>query len=63
VAQGRRPPSSQAAQAWPEFIDEAENDVLAYMPFPSDHWPNIHSTNGLERLNGEIKRRTEPPSD
>jgi putative transposase len=42
-----------------EFMDEAESDVLAYMAFPSDHWPKIHSTNGLERLNGEIKRRTE----
>lgn len=29
------------------------------MAFPKDHWPKIHSTNGLERLNGEIKRRTE----
>jgi putative transposase len=42
-----------------DFMDEAENDVLAYMAFPPDHWPKIHSTNGLERLNGEIKRRTE----
>jgi hypothetical protein len=33
--------------------------VLAYMGFPADHWSNLHSTNGLERLNGEIKRRTE----
>ncbi len=41
------------------FMDEAETDVLAYMSFPADHWPKIHSTNGLERLNGEIKRRTE----
>jgi transposase-like protein len=41
------------------FMDEAEQDVLAYMGFPADHWPKIHSTNGLERLNGEIKRRTE----
>ena len=41
------------------FMDEAENDVLAYMSFPADHWPKIHSTNGLERLNGEIKRRTD----
>jgi transposase-like protein len=41
------------------FMDEAENDVLAYMGFPADHWSKIHSTNGLERLNGEIKRRTE----
>jgi hypothetical protein len=29
------------------------------MSFPADHWPKIHSTNGLERLNGEVKRRTE----
>jgi putative transposase len=41
------------------FMDEAETDVLAYMAFPLDHWPKIHSTNGLERLNGEIKRRTD----
>jgi len=41
------------------FMDEAEEDVLAYMGFPADHWPKIHSTNGLERLNGEVKRRTE----
>ena len=41
------------------FMDEAEEDVLAYMSFPADHWPKIHSTNGLERLNGEVKRRTE----
>jgi transposase-like protein len=41
------------------FMDEAEGDVLAYMSFPAEHWPKIHSTNGLERLNGEVKRRTE----
>ena len=41
------------------FMDEAETDVLAYMAFPPDHWPKLHSTNGLERLNGEIKRRTD----
>ena len=41
------------------FMDEAETDVLAYMSFPAEHWPKIHSTNGLERLNGEIKRRTQ----
>ena len=39
-------------------MDEAENDVLAYMAFPKEHWSQIHSTNPLERLNGEIKRRT-----
>lgn len=41
------------------FMDEAEGDVLAYMTFPKDHWQKIYSTNGLERVNGEIKRRTE----
>ena len=41
------------------FRDEAESDVLAYMSFPPEHWSKLHSTNGLERLNGEIKRRTE----
>jgi transposase-like protein len=41
------------------FMDEAEDDVLAYMSFPAEHWSKIHSTNGLERLNGEVKRRTE----
>ncbi len=40
-------------------MDEAETDVLAFMSFPKDHRPKIHSTNPLERLNGEIKRRTE----
>jgi transposase-like protein len=39
--------------------DDAETDVLAYMTFPKDHRAKIHSTNPLERLNGEIKRRTE----
>jgi len=41
------------------FMDEAEADVLAFMSFPKDHRPKIHSTNPLERLNGEIKRRTD----
>ena len=41
------------------FLDEAESDVLAYMSFPAAHRTKLHSTNSLERLNGEIKRRTE----
>ncbi len=41
------------------FMDEAEDDVLDYMSFPVEHWLKIHSTNGLERLNGEVKRRTD----
>ncbi len=41
------------------LMDEAEADVLAYMTFPAQHRTKLHSTNPLERLNGEIKRRTE----
>jgi transposase-like protein len=40
-------------------MDSAEEDVLAYMTFPKQHWTKLHSTNPIERLNGEIKRRTE----
>ncbi len=40
-------------------MDEAEPDVLAYMSFPAAHCAKLHSTNPLERVNGEIKRRTE----
>jgi putative transposase len=41
------------------LMDEAEPDVLAYMNFPAPHRAKLHSTNPIERLNGEIKRRTE----
>jgi transposase-like protein len=41
------------------IMDEAETDVLAYMSFPLAHRAKLHSTNPLERVNGEIKRRTE----
>jgi putative transposase len=41
------------------IMDEAEHDVLAYMTFPRQHWTKLHSTNPIERLNGEIKRRTD----
>ena len=41
------------------FMDDAEADVLAYMSFPTQHRAKLHSTNPLERLNGEIKRRTD----
>ena len=40
-------------------MDTAEEDVLAYMSFPAQHRTKLHSTNPLERLNGEIKRRTD----
>ena len=42
-----------------ELMDAAEHDVLAYMDFPREHRAKIHSTNPIERLNGEIKRRTD----
>jgi putative transposase len=62
-----------AAQAWrhvadqlrPRFrnlaalMDQAEADVLAFMAFPRQHWPKLHSTNPLERLNKEVKRRAD----
>jgi putative transposase len=41
------------------LLDQAEDDVLAFMTFPNEHRAKIHSTNPLERVNGEIKRRTE----
>ena len=53
----------QALQArWPQaakVLVEAEEDVLAYMAFPREHWTRIFSTNVLERLHREVKRRTE----
>ena len=42
-----------------EMMDQAEPDVLAYMAFPQAHRAKLHSTNPIERLNGEIKRRTD----
>lgn len=47
---------------WPraaELLLEAEEDVLAYMHFPEAHWRQLKSTNPLERLNKEIRRRTD----
>lgn len=46
---------------WPkaaELLAAAEEDALAYMDFPRDHWTRIYSTNLLERLIREIRRRT-----
>ena len=47
---------------WPklaDFIIDSEADVLAYMTFPSQHRTKLHSTNPLERLNKEVKRRAD----
>ena len=41
-----------------KLMDDAETEVLAYMSFPSAHRKQINSTNPLERLNAEVKRRT-----
>jgi transposase-like protein len=48
-------------QRWPQaaaVMEDAREDVLAYMHFPAEHWTRIYSTNPLERLNKEVKRRT-----
>jgi transposase-like protein len=42
-----------------ELMDASEADVLAYAAFPREHWRQIWSNNPLERLNKEVKRRTE----
>lgn len=41
------------------LMDEAEEDVLASMHFPAAHRAKLHGTNPIERLTGEIKRRTD----
>jgi len=46
---------------WPkasQLLMNAEDDILAYMVFPKEHWKRIYSNNVLERLNKEVKRRT-----
>ena len=42
-----------------EMLEDARNDLLAFAEFPSPHWRQIWSTNPLERVNKEIKRRTD----
>ena len=42
-----------------QAMEEAEDDVLAYMSFPKAHRTKLHSTNTLERLNREVKRRAD----
>jgi putative transposase len=40
------------------LLEDAEDDLLAYMAFPREHWRQLYSNNPLERLNKEIKRRS-----
>src|SRR5204863_10041443 len=42
-----------------ELLAEAEDDLLAFYGFPTDHWPKLRTTNPLERVNREIGRRTD----
>jgi transposase-like protein len=41
-----------------ELLEEAAEDVLAHMHFPREHRRRLHSTNPIERLHKEVKRRT-----
>jgi hypothetical protein len=41
------------------FIEASEADVLSYMDFPAQYRTKIHSTNPIERLNKEVKRRAD----
>jgi hypothetical protein len=52
--------ADQLRPRWPKLaalMDDSEADVLAYMAFPAQHRTKLHSTNPLERLNKEVKRR------
>ena len=54
--------ADQLRPRWPKLatlMDESEADVLAYMAFPAQHRTKLHSTNPLERLNKEVKRRAD----
>lgn len=53
--------AEQMQPIYPKATDlllDAEGDILAYKAFPKEHWGRIHSTNMIERINKEIKRRT-----
>ena len=62
ASQALRHLADQVRAQWPKlgaFIDESETDVLSHMDFPLQHRTKIHSTNPLERLNKEVKRRAD----
>jgi putative transposase len=54
--------ADQLRARWPKLgmlMDDSEHDVLAYITFPAQHRTKLHSTNPLERLNKEVKRRAD----
>ena len=55
----RSPTSSASLAQTANLMDESEHDVLAYLAFPAQHRTKLHSTNPLERLNKEVKRRAD----
>ena len=62
ASQTLRHTADQLRGKWPKlaaFIDESETDVLAHMDFPAQHRTKIHSTNPIERVNKEVKRRAD----
>jgi Transposase, Mutator family len=62
ASQTLRHVAEQLRQKWPKlaaFIDDSETDVLSYLDFPEQHRTKLHSTNPLERLNKEVKRRAD----
>jgi putative transposase len=62
ASQALRHAADQLRTKWPKlagFIDNSETDVLTYLDFPVQHRTKIHSTNPIERLNKEVKRRAD----
>jgi transposase-like protein len=62
ASQTLRHVADQLRQKWPKlaaFIDDSETDVLSHLDFPEQHRAKVHSTNPLERLNKEVKRRAD----
>src|SRR5258707_14070118 len=54
--------ADQLRPKWPKlaaFIDDSETDVMSDLDFPEQHRSKLHSTNPLERLNKEVKRRAD----